>query len=226
MTPFEKIELFKSKCISAFGERLECLVLTGSYARGDYISQSDIDIWVLIKNLCLEDIQKVGEIVTEIGKTPEINPQCTSIAELKYKAFRDQFDPVQLYIGSQMLYGSLPDPAPSESDILNYALSLASFSLMSARHYLAVNETEESLSKCKLLKWVIRPFVWALRYRIFCKTSKYPRKLEDLTSSLTDVQEKEIVWIFGQLLSGKFKGNYKNTVSKVGTAAEKFITNH
>jgi predicted nucleotidyltransferase len=157
MTPFEKIESFKSKCVSSFGERLECLVLTGSYARGDYTPQSDIDLWVLIKNLSLKDIQKVGKIVSEIPKPPEINPQCTSIAEMGNDAFKDEFNPIQLYVDGIVIHGSLPGPVPSFSAVMSYASSIAAFALMSARHYLAVKETEESLSRGKLLKWVIRP---------------------------------------------------------------------
>jgi predicted nucleotidyltransferase len=223
VNPTEKIELFKSKCVSVFGERLECLVLTGSCARGDFTPSSDIDLWVFIKNLCLEDIQTVGKIVSVIGKPPEINPQCTSFEELKYLSIKDQFEPVQLYVESRVLYGSLPGPAPSKTEIKKYALSVAGFGLMIARHYIASGESEESLAKNKYVKWSLQPLIWAYRCRVFLVTSKYPRSIKDLQYSLSSNEEKEIVKIYTQILTGEFKGPYMKAIEMAEKASKKFI---
>jgi predicted nucleotidyltransferase len=225
MTPFEKIEFFKSKCISAFGERLECLIITGSYARGDYTPQSDIDLWVFVKNLSIEDIKTVGKIVSEIGKPPDINPNCASFAELKSFPLRDQFDPAQLYIESRVIYGSLTEPAPTPAEVEKYALSVAAFGLMLARHYIAAGETEESLAKNKYVKWSYQPLIWAYRCKAYLKSSVYPRDLNDLLNALTSADEKEIVNIYSQIINNEFKGSYIQALEKVESASREFIKN-
>ena len=226
MTLLEKIEIFKSKCVSAFGERLECLVLTGSYARGDYTPQSDIDIWVFVKNLGIEDIKTVGKIVVEIGKPPEINPNCATFEELNSFPLRDQFDPVQLYIESRVIYGSLPEPAPTPAEIKKYAITVTAFGLMLARHYIAAGETEENLAKNKYVKWSYQPLIWAYRCRAYLKNSVYPRDLNELKNSLTSADEKEIVNIYSQIINNEFKSSYIQALEKVESASREFITNH
>jgi predicted nucleotidyltransferase len=203
MTPFKKIELFKSKCVSAFGERLECLVLTGSYARGDYTPQSDIDIWVFVENLSIEDVIAVSKMVAEIGKPPDINPNCASFEELNSFPLRDQFDPAQLYIEGRIICGSLPEPSPTPAEIKKYALSVAAFGLMLARHYIAAGETEESLAKNKYVKWSYQPLIWAYRCKAYLKSSVYPRNLEDLRNALTGADQKEIVNVYSQIINNE-----------------------
>ena len=42
----------------SFGDKLEAVILYGSYARGDYTSESDVDIMVLVKEIAPEELWK------------------------------------------------------------------------------------------------------------------------------------------------------------------------
>jgi hypothetical protein len=202
---------------------LECVVLTGSYARGDYSETSDIDIWVFINDISEEDLRKIGSIVNKAGKRPEINPQCVSFAEFKSKSFDREFNPIQLYLDGIALYGALPNFELSNSEISSYASSIALFSLMSSRHYISVQEEEESLSKGKVQKWVLKPLMWALRYRQYSKTSNYPRSLENLHEVLSDNAERELVKAYLQILENRFKGSYSTLNLSAEKVAKSFL---
>ncbi len=223
MGPFGKIDLFKSKCLAAFEDRLECLVLTGSYARGDYTPSSDLDFWLFIKGLCQDDIRKVGEIVVEIGKSPEINPTCSSFEEFKSMSYVDQFNPTAIYIEGKVLYGTLPGTIPTTQEILNYASSVAAFGLMYARHFIAIQETEMKLSEGKTMQWVLSMLMWALRYRVFCDTSKYPGSIDELLSFLSDKEEIELVQIYSRILAGNFNDPCMPIVEKAEKIYNDFI---
>lgn len=45
------------KSVEEFGDKLDAVILYGSYARGDYDSESDIDVMVRVK-LSQEDLKK------------------------------------------------------------------------------------------------------------------------------------------------------------------------
>jgi len=45
------VEEVKKRLINIYGENLEEVILYGSYARGDFTEESDIDIMILLKNM-------------------------------------------------------------------------------------------------------------------------------------------------------------------------------
>ena len=48
-----------------FGEKLDSVILYGSYARGDYNEDSDVDIMILVKGIAPEDLWKYREPITD-----------------------------------------------------------------------------------------------------------------------------------------------------------------
>ena len=55
-----------SKSIESLGEKLSRIVLYGSYARGDFTSESDIDVMILI-DCKHEDLPKYRRMVSKIA---------------------------------------------------------------------------------------------------------------------------------------------------------------
>ena len=69
---------FLNKCKEKFGDDLISIILFGSYARGDYDEESDIDILIIgdvpqreISFLSAEILLKYGEVISAIVKTEE-----------------------------------------------------------------------------------------------------------------------------------------------------------
>ena len=180
----DKAIAFKSKMLEQFGPRLKCLILTGSHARGDFREDSDIDLWLMFDEVNIDNLREIGNIVTNLaagpGTSPEINAQCATSDELKTRAFTEQFSPVQLHCEGIILHGKLDLSKPTKEELLIECSRIASFVLMSARHYISVQESEVSLQQGRLQKWIINPLMWALRYEILANTNVYPRTSDDL----------------------------------------------
>ncbi len=64
------LDLFTNKVKEIFGENLKEVILFGSYARGDYDEESDIDVFVLVD---MPDAQLSELSHTVIDKTYDIN---------------------------------------------------------------------------------------------------------------------------------------------------------
>lgn len=207
--PDDKIISFRNSVIDAFGSKLDSVVLTGSYAKGDYTTGSDIDIWMIFSSLNIQDLKQVSVFLKEYSESPEINLQCVSAEELLAKPFKKWFSPVQLYIDGIVIHGMLPQYLPYNSEIRNYAASIAVEVVMSARHYISSGENEESLAEGRLLKWVLKPLSWVLRYNIFMRNSIFPRNFDDLLRLTIDKNELEIIEVYSEILNGSFMGSYK-----------------
>jgi uncharacterized protein len=73
-----------------YGERLAKVVLYGSYARGDFHEESDIDFLVVLKNEFKRtiEINKIVELVADLmlQKNKVISVQPLSLAELAKKS--------------------------------------------------------------------------------------------------------------------------------------------
>lgn len=47
-----------------FGEQLDSVILYGSYARGDYTPDSDVDIMILVRGIAPEELWKYRDAIT------------------------------------------------------------------------------------------------------------------------------------------------------------------
>lgn len=208
MFPDDKLVSIKQSLVNLFGSELNAIVLTGSYAKGDYHSESDIDLWVILGSLEINDLKEIAEIMKKNARKPEINIQCITSDELLTNSFKKCFSPVQLYVDGIVLHGKLPSYIPYNSEIRNYSASIASEVFMSSRHYITAGESEENLSAGRLLKWVIKPLSWVFRYNVLLKSSLFPRTFEDLTMYTSDEKELKIIGAYTEILDRKFNGSF------------------
>ncbi|MBI4319831.1 MAG: nucleotidyltransferase domain-containing protein [Chloroflexi bacterium] len=58
----------KQELSQLYGERLKGVYLYGSYARGDYHSESDVDILIVLQGPIrpFEEIQRTGQILSDV----------------------------------------------------------------------------------------------------------------------------------------------------------------
>ena len=53
------------KARETFGDHLDSVILYGSYARGDYTPDSDVDMMILVKGIAPEDLWRYRDSITE-----------------------------------------------------------------------------------------------------------------------------------------------------------------
>ena len=68
----EKIQEFVKEIQQLLGARVKKIILYGSYARGDYNKQSDVDIMILT-DLSFEEIEDYRDKISDIAYDIELN---------------------------------------------------------------------------------------------------------------------------------------------------------
>ena len=65
----ELLEEFKKEIEKLYGDRLKEIILYGSYARGDFTEESDIDLLIVLKGKVVpgREIDRMIDIITEIN---------------------------------------------------------------------------------------------------------------------------------------------------------------
>ncbi len=81
------LEEFKKEIKKLYGDRLERIVLYGSYARGDATEDSDIDLLVVLKGKVSpgEEIDRMIDIITDINLKYGILISVYPVSEEVYK---------------------------------------------------------------------------------------------------------------------------------------------
>jgi len=86
---------FKSALEKLYGERLQDAVLYGSYARGDYDDESDIDLFVVLND---NEVNTITEVSTLSALTPQaILQHGKAIAALSVSGQRYRSSPMPVY---------------------------------------------------------------------------------------------------------------------------------
>jgi len=213
---------FTSILVERLGHLVQCVVLTGSHARGDARPDSDIDIWVFLSAINDDLLRDIGKIVTAMGDGPEINPQCITFDEARSQGFKKGFSILQVHLDGIILHGALQIPRPTKAEIRQDSIELAVFSLMSARHYITVNEPEEALAR-KLDRFLLRPLVWAIRYEVFLRTGEYHKSPEALFQAITDPEVRSMVSICQQCRRKEYHGPCMPVIHTAASVCSRII---
>lgn len=169
---------FSERARQSLGDRLIAIYLVGSFARDDEGPDSDVDLFVLVKEADLGLLNDVGAIVPGIQSNREINPAVVSLAEFNTRP--ELFDVLKVWHEGLALMGELPAVTGLAEDELALARRTARDVLMSSRHYLAVDEPEEKFAGGKLWPYVLKPLSFALRFYHYHNTGVYLRAFGDL----------------------------------------------
>jgi len=219
----ERARRFKDLLVNRLGSDVECVVLTGSHARGDARPDSDIDLWVFLKEVNNDILQAVGRAVNDIGQGYEVNPQCLTFAEAETDGFSKGFSIVQLHLDGVVLHGELKIPMPQQAEIREECMKLAAFCLMSARHYITVCEPEKALLR-KLDRFLLKPLVWAIRYEVFLRTGEYHKATDDLCQAITDPETRELVSIRQELCQNRYQGQCTPVIYAAASACSRILS--
>lgn len=78
---------FKEKVKKLYGKRLKQIMLYGSYARGDFNKDSDIDLLVILKGKIVpgKEIDRMIDIITEINLKYNVLISVYPVSEEKYR---------------------------------------------------------------------------------------------------------------------------------------------
>lgn len=215
------LDKFKRDAIAHFGIRIECLILTGSYARHDARTDSDIDLWLLLDSVAMADLDAIGDLIGSLGPVPELNVQCTTFAELG--RFGGAMNLLQLHVEGKILHGSLRFDPPSAPEIRQQARRIAAEVLMSARHYLTARESDTALAQGKLDRFVLKPLMLALRYETRARTGHYPNSLSDLSRLAFSEEARSLVDIRRRYLDTAFDRPYRPIIQRVEHVARALL---
>lgn len=61
------VYLFSMQARQLLGEKLSKIILYGSYARGDFRDNSDVDVMILVKNMLQDDIRDAEERLCDMA---------------------------------------------------------------------------------------------------------------------------------------------------------------
>ncbi|WP_125153047.1 nucleotidyltransferase domain-containing protein [Clostridium rectalis] len=200
----KKIEVFKNKIIHLFNGRLQCILLTGSYSRRENTEDSDIDIWIFLDKVLEKDLFSIGDILLNLDPIPKLNPQCTSFNESMSTYFSREYSPIQYNTDGIILYGELKIPSPNKIEFSLESKRLAVYVIMGIRHFVCTNEKEELLLKRKIRKRILKPLMWAIRYKYTAYSGVYYKNLQDLKEVCTE-GEKNIIEVYEKFLHRDIK---------------------
>ncbi|MBT3266056.1 nucleotidyltransferase domain-containing protein [Candidatus Poribacteria bacterium] len=217
----DAVPRFRDAAVAAFGGRVQCLLLTGSHARGDAHASSDIDMWLLLDEVSPCDLRRVAEIIASIPSHCELNIQCISTAEMQMA--RGAFEPVQFHLDGIVLHGDLSLPPLTDEDVRGAAARIGAEVLMGCRHYITAREAEAALADGKLRTWVLKPLMWALRYEAYGRLGEYPRHLTTLHDAAFSPDAQALVQTYGQMLLDGFEGVCLRVVDQAEAVARDLL---
>ncbi|MCL2883900.1 MAG: nucleotidyltransferase domain-containing protein [Oscillospiraceae bacterium] len=180
--------------ISLLAERqkdnIRCIYLSGSYARGDAIDISDLDVFCIFNALTVDVLQDVGFAARHMAvpyEQLEINAQCLSFAELTNDDFKNWAEKPARILDSVLVYGE--DIFGNDISIMELRSIYKRYFtdiLMGIRHYLCVDEPVEKLTHKKIKTYILKPLMFPLRMERCCVCGTFPLTLQDLKNSLRE----------------------------------------
>jgi len=91
------LQIVHSNAESTFSERLKSTILYGSYARGNYENDSDIDIMVLV-DMDKQDLSRYRKNIANLSSNIDLEYDVfTSIKLQDYKTYNDWLNVVPFY---------------------------------------------------------------------------------------------------------------------------------
>lgn len=183
---------FRSALLSQVGDRLVCLLLCGSWARGEASSpESDADLTVIVDHVDEEILNSLGRAWEESGVGCANVYGADEVSAMSHEA-------LEMYTtNAVVLWGRNPFPLPTRED---FAVDLARAAETVARDartltlypWLTVEERAASL-KSVVGKWGL---IWALKNLHAFRAGVFPTTFQEVRGALAGTPEGDFLeWI-------------------------------
>ena len=202
------------------GDNIECVYLSGSYARGEATDWSDLDVFCIFHTLTPDVLNDVGFAVRN---TPvsydelEINAQCMSSNEVNTGDFAGWTEKSARILDSVLLFGDdIFGENVSKTELRDIYKKYLVDILMGIRHYLSVDEPVEKLTYRKMHTYIFKPLMYPLRMERYCACGIFPLTISELSNLLPD-DEKFVVEFFTDetVFDQAMRENHKKVLSSL-----------
>ncbi|WP_270474581.1 hypothetical protein [Clostridium cochlearium] len=219
LTGEEKIRKFTKEVILQFEDEIQCILLTGSYARDEVCKSSDIDMWLFFKVINFNTLKSIANILKKLPQTPKLTPKCTTFQESLDRYFAKEYSPLQYRTDGIVLHGKLQLPYPKKEEFIEESRYLSNYVIMGIRHYIAIGEDEQKLLKRKIKRRILKPLMWCIRYKYAGRYGKYYKKLDEL-KFVCNENEKVLIEIYKTALKNGLK-KYEGKIDYIFTLCYK-----
>lgn len=174
------------------GERLVCLLLCGSWARGSALPpESDLDLTVVVDRVD-EDVLLALRNAWEQSSIGPANVYGADEIEAMSREAQEMYT-----TNAEVIWGVNPFSAPNRedfaSDLARAAETIARDSRSLLLYPWLTGEEREARLRSLLGKWGL---VWGLKNLAAFRSGRFPRSFEELRAALEDAQEEELMtWI-------------------------------
>lgn len=214
----EFIDMLKEKQ----GENLLSVYLAGSYARGDGMKNSDLDVFCIFGEINADVLSDVGFCARNNSvsyESVEINSQCMSIAEFNSGEFNAWSERSVRALDSVLLYGEDLCGVPDKNEIEAIYKKYTAENIMSIRHYISVDEPKEKLTHGKIKAYILKPLMFALRLEIYCKKGIFPLSGKELLEACGSGRKFLVEYFYSQEKFDKdISEDHKKTFEKIHSA--------
>ncbi|MBR4026966.1 MAG: nucleotidyltransferase domain-containing protein [Lachnospiraceae bacterium] len=177
-----------------FGQRIWFVGLQGSYARGEATETSDIDIVVILDELCALDIQTYNEMLDTLSHRELI---CGFLSGKKEILSWEPSDLFQFYYDTKPIKGSLDELLLLiDDEVVNRAIKIGVCNIFhGCLHNMLYEKSEE------ILRGLYKSASFVVQAICFKQTGNYISHQTDLLKSISP-DEQVIVNIFLDLKNG------------------------
>ncbi len=173
---------------SHLGERLVCVLLCGSWARGEARPpHSDLDLTVVVDTVDAVATEALGRAWTQGTLAPANIYGADEIPAMA----RDGWE--MYTVNARVLWGDNPFPLPTRADYAEDVARMAESVARTGRTLMLYGwlTAEERFSLCEYLSRKTVP--WALRYVAAFRTGVCPKTEADLRQSLAELPESGLL---------------------------------
>ena len=185
---------FLKKLDETFAERIWFVGLQGSYARGEAIETSDLDVVVIFDELTPADLQAYGAM---LDKLPHREKICGFVSGRQELENWERSDLFQFYHDTRPIRGSLDELLPMlDADAVNRAIRIGACNLYhGCVHNLLHGKSED------MVRGLYKSASFVVQAICFRETGRYIRRQSELRELVTG-DDRRIVDTFLHLKSG------------------------